>query len=99
MRKHKILDLFLDEHKHKPTEEEWISHFGMTKDNTKGAKCYFSPLHLASKFNPKGLYKILDSILTRYEKGDDQFWRKDQVKEILHNAVYHSNPLTTRYET
>ena len=96
MCKHKILDLLLDEHEHKPTEDDWIEHYGIAKETTKMAKCYFSPLHLASKLNPKGLYKILASVLADDEKKRATFWKKDQVKEILHNAVRHPSSLTTR---
>ena len=96
MCKHDILDLLL-KHEDKPTEDDWLDDCGVAKETTitKMAKCYFSPLHLASKVNPKGLYKILESVLTDDEKRDN-FWKKDKAKEILHNAVRHPSALTTR---
>ena len=95
MCKNTILNLLLNEHDDKPTDDDWINHNEVREDYTKMAKCYFSPLHLALKLNLKGLYKILDRILTD-EKKRVLFWKKKEVKEILHNAVHHPSSLAAR---
>ena len=101
MRKNHILDLILSKSKDlkSPTNDHWFQYVetNLAKVDKYLAISCKSTLNLASKFNPEGLYKILQSILKDLnEKDQGHFWEKEPIREILHNAAINADSLSTR---